>query len=168
MLMEVRVEPQVLSIFAERFRDGLPFTKVARPYMEYLGREVAENLRRFTPIGGTGQLSESTDYTVRQEGKEFVVIITQDARNPRQGSVYRPFVVRGTRPHLPPYRNLIEWVEAKWRPINPVQVAYRLARHISHYGTRANPFNEPALRVSQPVLQEVANELVAEIVARPF
>ncbi len=111
--------------------------------MRSIGRLLVPALKAETPVGATRRLRNTTVAQVRgRVVADLKVEIRQSAQSPNQFP-YGRAVRGGTRPHFPPFRALIPWVESKLN-VNPADapgVAFVIARKISQVGTEPNPYH---------------------------
>lgn len=87
------------------------------------------------PRGVSGSLAKS----LKQVVTDIAAVIGPDHK-----LNYPLYVVKGTKPHMPPVDAITAWADAKG--INP----WALAMSIKQKGTKANPFVERTYKASKP------------------
>ncbi len=124
-------------------------------------------LKSKTPVGATHHLR---NYTVGQiqilaDGQRLEI---RQAAQSRKGFPYGVAVREGTRPHFPPYRELIPWVNAvlgvQGKRAN--SVAFLIARKISKYGTRPNPYHADLISTNQSAIQSIVDDEGVQILGQ--
>ena len=134
--------------------------RVTRQANLEMTQHVVSILRRFTPVGATGNLRNSTKGILSKTPQGYRSLVVQDARS-GGGFSYQEVVNRGSRPHFPPPAALVAWVRAKWGLTGRAAVAgaWRLAVHISKRGTRPNPYVDKAMAVARPGLRAIGRRM---------
>lgn len=140
--------------------------------MNTMLRQVAQfmvpAIKAETPKGATHHLRNYTTAEILGISEGMRLEIRQSARS-RKGYFYGMSVVGGSRPHFPPYRELVPWVNAvlgvTGKRAN--SVAFLVARKISRVGTQPNPYPTRVLQANMGQIQGIVNEtginLAAEI-----
>lgn len=161
---------------AEGFNEATQALQGARELvllrMQQMLREIGEFMlpavQARTPVGATHHLRNApySHYRIQGRGEDMVLEIRQSASSPG-GYFYGMAVVGGTRPHFPPYRKLIPWVNAVLgvQGKQAASVAFLVARKISRVGTEPNPYPEQALNENRQRIQDVVNEAGIELAA---
>lgn len=131
--------------------------RVMRQTSQEQTRHMVNTLRKFTPVGATGNLRNSTKGFLSKTPAGYESRVVQDARS-GGGFAYQQAVNTGTRPHFPPPAALVAWVRAKWGLSGQAAVsgAWRLAVSISRRGTRPNPYVKRAYQAALPGLRRIA------------
>ena len=75
-------------------------------------------------------------------------------------SQYGPWVEHGTGPHMPPIEPLQAWAQ---RVLGDPELAWPIALKIRKYGTKAQPFAEPAIILSKKAVFEIAKRNFSEV-----
>ena len=132
-----------------------------------IGTLMVPILKAHTPVGASHRLRNKTYFRVGGGPFGQRLVVWQAAQSPG-GYFYGAFVRGGTRPHMPPYRELIPWVRAVLGIGLPegARVAWLIARKIARVGTRPNRYHERALHAAMPGIQAIVNETGATIAAR--
>lgn len=150
---------------AERFADSPEIVYgTINTMLRRMGQHLVPIVKQETPVGATSRLRNYTVFQVLGTRLDQRMEIRQSAF--RGDYPYGVGVRLGTRPHFPPYRELIPWVirklgvDARQAP----RVAFLVARKISKVGTKPNPYHERAFNASLSELQEMAREAVDHIV----
>lgn len=131
-----------------------------------IGDMIVPILKAHTPVGATHRLRNKTFYQVGGGPFGQRLVVWQGAE--QRGYFYGRAVRGGTRPHMPPYRELIPWVRAVLGigAAEAGRVAWLVARKIARRGTRPNQYHVAALRQAAPSIQAIVNETGATIAAR--
>lgn len=131
--------------------------------LKKVGKEIlVPAVKSESPRGATGNLKTKTVGQVLGRDEDMRLEIRQSAFNKQ--FPYGVAVRMGTRPHFPPYRELIPWVSAKLHPEKPERVAFLVARKISKVGTKANPYHEKVMEAHGAEVQSVMEEQVKKVV----
>ncbi len=131
-----------------------------------VGQLMVPALKDYTPVGASHHLRNKTTAQLIGTAEDMRLEIRQGARSDR-GYFYGQAVRGGTRPHFPPYRALIPWVQAvlgvsaKQAP----SVAFLVARKISKRGTAANQYHVRALEANYGNIQRIVDEEGVAIVS---
>lgn len=139
-------------------RAGALFQTELNQVLRRVGKIVTPVVKRETPVGVTKRLRNSTVFQVVGGPRNQKLEVRQSARS--GDFPYHLSVRKGSKPHFPPVEALIPWVKLKWSiPDTPAYLArgaaFVLARHISLKGTKANPYDERAVRkVASAIKQE--------------
>ncbi len=115
-----------------------------------------------SPRGATGNLKNKTVGQVLGTNEDMRLEVRQSAFSKQ--FPYGIAVRMGTRPHFPPYRELIPWVTAKLHPEKPERVAFLIARKISKAGTTANPYHERVMDAHGAEVQSVMEGQVKQVI----
>ena len=131
------------------------------------GKALLPALKKETPTGARNKLRNTTTYQIMGKGGSQRLEMRQSAFS-RNGFPYGAAVRSGTRPHFPPYRELIPWVERKLGVggLMAPRVAYLIARKISRVGTKKNPYHERAYRSKVGELKHIYNDEVEQLTER--
>lgn len=128
-----------------------------------VGKHLVPALKAATPVGATHHLRNYTHFrifplTVLPTSMDMRMEVRQSARSDT-GYYYGMAVVGGTRPHFPPYRKLIPWVEAVLgvHGKQARSVAFLVARKISKVGTRPNPYHVGVLANNMATIQGIVD-----------
>lgn len=114
--------------------------RTVQPYLLAKAHEIANEARINSPVGATGELSNSISVERGEKGSVKILVRSEHAGFVHQGT--GPQHIPGARaPYFPRLRKggLIIWSESKG--VNPYKVAYG----ISKSGTPANPFLSNAI-----------------------
>ena len=146
---------------AGAFADGVARTAaITLGEMSILGEKIATKLRENTPVA-TGRLANSTRSELSAKQANLVVVtIVQTAMN--RGVFYRPFVVRGTKPHKVPPSELEEYVRLKFslaRPLAIKKAAFALSKKIAVEGTPPNPYTQNTLIEMLPEIRDTSRKI---------
>lgn len=122
-----------------------------------IGKILVPAVKRETPIGATGRLRKSTVFQIVGGPKNQVLELRQSARS--KNFPYHLAVRKGTKPHFPPPEALIPWVKKKWGiPNTPAYLArgaaFVLARSIAKKGTKANPYDDRAIKKTASIIRQ--------------
>ena len=129
-----------------------------------VGRLLVPALKAVTPVGATHHLRNYTHsrifpLTVSPTSMNMKLEVRQSGRSD-MGYFYGMAVIGGTRPHFPPYRKLIPWVEAVLgvHGKKASSVAFLVARKISRVGTAPNPYHERVLAENMGTIQGIVDQ----------
>lgn len=111
----------------------------------------------------TGEMLNTLDFDVRQEGGHFTVYL--------EHTDYFPYYDQGTEPHWPPKEPIIQWVQNK--PIYPdadangnlptvEELAFLISRKIARDGTEARNVFEAAKQQLIPEWEEKFSAALAQ------
>lgn len=125
-----------------------------------IGGHFVPALKSRTPVR-TGKLRASTRFQVKGSAEDMRLEVRQGARS-KQGVIYRPFVVGGTRPH-------------EIRPVNKKALRFNIggrvvfAKKVNHPGTKPNPYTQETIAAEMPqvkrIVQEEADRLAERLLA---
>ena len=128
-----------------------------------VGRLLVPALKAATPRGATHHLRNYTHFRIfplptTPTGMAQRLEVRQSAQS--DGYFYGMAVISGTRPHFPPYRALIPWVEAVLgvHGKRASSVAFLVARKISRVGTQPNPYHEGVLAGNMAAIQGIVDQ----------
>ncbi len=145
----------------------------ARPYilvklnetLRRIGHLLTPQIKEETPKGATGGLRNSTVFQLLGRDEDQRLEIRQ-VRVSEGGFPYGTAVREGTRPHWPPYRALIPWVEAVLGISGKegARVAFLVARKISRVGTEPNPYHQRVLERNTGEIQDIVENTGVSII----
>ncbi len=131
--------------------------------LRQVGRLLVPALKAVTPRGATHHLRNYTGFRVfplptTPTGMAQRLEVRQSAQS--EGYFYGMAVIGGTRPHFPPYRALIPWVEAVLgvHGKRASSVAFLVARKISRVGTLPRPYHEQVLANNMANIQGIVDQ----------
>lgn len=149
------------------YRDGPEIVRTnVNQALHRIGQMMVPMLKAHTPVGASHLLRNRTYAEVGGGPYGQRLVVFQSAA--RNGYFYGAGVRGGTRPHMPPYRELIPWVRAVLGIGLPegARVAWLIARKIARVGTRPNPYHVRALEQAAPGIQAIVSEMGVTIAAR--
>ncbi len=131
-----------------------------------VGKLLIPALKAETPVGATHHLRNYTTGQILGTAEGMKLEIRQLAQA-ESGYFYGMAVVGGTRPHFPPYRRLIPWVEAVLgvHGKRASSVAFLVARKISRVGTAPNPYPERVLNANMGNIQAIVDKAGFDLAA---
>ncbi len=152
---------------AQHFEQGAEQVAINQNRMlRRIGRHMIPILKAETPTGANHHLRNKTAGEIIGGFMAQRLEIRQGASSKR-GFFYGSAVRMGTRPHFPPYRELIPWVTAKmgYTGSKASSVAFLVARKISRFGTKPNRYHERALIKGKAGVQQIVSEEGQNLVA---
>ena len=163
MPSDIVFEPQGFKERAQSLRQaGDPefvATRLNR-LLRRVGKVLVPALKAATPVGATHHLRNYTHFRIFPLGDLAQRMEIKQSARSEMGYFYGMAVVGGTRPHFPPYRKLIPWVNAvlgiQGKKAN--SVAFLIARKISKEGTQPNPYPEAVLYQNMTTIQGIVNQ----------
>ena len=174
MPLELLVQSNMNS-FSEQWEQA-EMANIFEDEFTHLGNILVDELRNRTPRGVTRRLERSTKFDLFiQQGLEGAVDATleikQPARNtPAPGSltpsqIYRPFISRGTIPHMPPSTAFFGWALIKLGVAIDVlpRVAFAIAKKIDIEGSKPNPYTAETVEFSILDIQQAADNIATNI-----
>lgn len=158
--LRLRLDVEGLEQLMANLENGREFTLLAlNNTLKRSAKILVPQLRKRTPKGASGKLKHSTTAEILGRREDMRLEIRQAARS-KGGYFYGGAVRGGTRPHFPPYRELIPWV-MKVLGVSPERapsVAFLVARKISLVGTDPNPYHVRTIKANRRRIQKILNE----------
>ncbi len=141
----------------DQLQRDLQWPRMERDFENAL-RAVAAEAQRLAPVA-TGNLRRSIGYEIGVTQTAIRGLVGADAH-------YAPHVEFGTRPHWPPVQALIPWVEMKLGIPTPEShsVAFLVARKISRFGTKSQPFLRQAVERKQRLAMRIIQDALRSII----
>ena len=124
-----------------------------------VGQLLVPALKAKTPVGASHHLRNYTVFSIRGMAEDMIMEVRQSAQSDT-GYFYGMAVIGGTRPHFPPYRKLIPWVQAVLGVTGKkaTSVAFLVARKISEVGTQPNPYPTQVLNENIAAIQGIVDQ----------
>ena len=158
----ITVEKQGFDDLADRLGKAETFVRIRQNEgLREIGQIMTAELKRFTPIGATGDLRNKTRFQVIGGPQAQELQVRQGAKS-ATGFFYGRAVREGRRPgRMPPPSALVPWVIRKLGvpPEQARPVAFMVARKIGQRGTRPNRYHRRALRAAWARIQAVVDRI---------
>ena len=166
LMAEIEFRPQGFKEAAASLKRAsdpeLVATRLNR-MLRRVGHLLVPALKAVTPRGATHHLRNYTHFRIFPLSMSPTSMAQRmEVRQSAQsaGYFYGMAVIGGTRPHFPPYRKLIPWVEAVLgvQGKRAASVAFLVARKISRIGTQPNPYHEGVLAGNMAAIQGIVDQ----------